>query len=117
MQPARPDRRRPMVHSAYGKNLASRQASANRKRPDDSARESGLRQVLILGRKQGPDVPQEEMTYGDTPLQEKRKKQGYGLDRTPGTWSFNEQPDDYALFGLGRDQADNKELAIWFPAV
>ena len=38
------------------------------------------------------------------------KKKGYGLDRTLGTFSINNQPDDYTLFGLGRDQADNREL-------
>ena len=102
MQSARPDRRRSMVHSAYGKNLAARQASANRKRRNDSARESRLRQGIVVGwGEQGANARQEAMTYGDTSLSAKRKKQGYGLDRTLATLSINQQPDDYALFGLG----------------
>ena len=48
---------------------------------------------------------------------EAEKNKGTAWTVPPSTWSINEQPDDYALFGLGRDQADNKELAIWFPAV
>ena len=70
---------------------------------------------LLRGASKGANARQEEMTYGAIRLcRGSGKKQGYGLDRTLGTLSIIQQPDDYALFGLDRAQADNRELAIWF---
>ena len=48
------------------------------------------------------------MAYGPIRRCRGAGKKGYGLDRTLGTFSINNQPDDYTLFGLDRDQADNR---------